>query len=271
MKTIIKVQTWLPLFPGFYGTSYQYNDDDMEYKLFSDPNAVCQELKDIIENEIYDCIDYDDYKIDVSKACCDFLDSGIREIPAIAKIVKSIKFGSLVSPKEYNFANNSINCIMELDFNALLTAFIKHPKSKEYLKGTYTSCSGFMSHYPNNMPEWIENAFDDKGHTTGSMLQFLLIAHDETIENDMIMDVLESVENDYIDYDKLLKAVNTDIMDNHPLSEWIIDMEDMEGYEFTDTGNRFIQLLTGVGLFETDPETLPLTDFQNNYGLNLTN
>ena len=98
---------------------------------------------------------------------------------------------------------------MEVDFNALLKAFILHKSAAEYLKNTYTRRDGFISHYPNNISDWIKDAFEDQEHTTASILQFLMYV-DYSDYNNLLGDMydhIEIYEGEYFNYEGMLSAV----------------------------------------------------------------
>ena len=48
-------------------------------------------------------------------------------------------------------------------------------KFRKYLKEQYTSCSGFISSYPNNAGSWLEDNPLEHQHKLGAVLQFILL------------------------------------------------------------------------------------------------
>ena len=184
----------------------------------------------ILQDLIYDNIDYTAYENKIGELCCEFILEKCNEI--LPGIVKSITFENIQSPKQYNFSTDSINCIIELDFNKLLQTFARHQNAGDYLKDTYTSCSGYISHYPNNISAWITEAFDDQKHTAGAMLDILL---ESAIEEDtgdsgrisMYYDISENIyAGEYINYDNILSAINEKYTHNPDLTEF----SDLEGF-----------------------------------------
>ena len=262
----IKVDTYCPVFPGFYNSVFSFDSmaGDIEYTLFNDPDAVDKGLLEFITSDlVYDNINNEDYENRIGELCCEFIAEKCNEI--LPGIVKGIEFENIQSPKQYNFSTDSINCIIELDFNLLLKTFIKHPQAAEYLKDTYTSRDGFISHYPNSLSGWITEAFDGQDHTTGAMLEFLLTADDgddfQDINN-ILRDLLEGISeniycSEYINYDNILQAINEKYTYNEDLTEF----SQLEGFTPIIGGNRFMQLLTGIGFLETDAEDIPESEF----------
>ncbi len=264
-KTIVKVETWLPIFPGFYNTLFEYSSEP-EYDLFNDPSAVDKLLVNFAVQNVHDYIDYTAYQNDVAECATSYIEAVSMEL--LPGIIEHIKFQSVSSPGYYNFSNDTVNIELELDFNALLKAFIRHKHSAEYLKENYTSRDGFNSYHPNNMSDWIEAAWDHQQHTAGSMLAFFLMLEDERSEliQNIYEDVSDSVySSEYIKYDELCEAVNDEFTFSTPLKAW--DQEELEAFQAIVGGTRFDQELTGIGLFEIDPENIPEAAFHDEYGL----
>src|SRR6056297_1328477 len=108
-KQITKVKSWLPVFPGFYGTSIEPNEDtaiefiNEKRELMGMPELTWHEQIDPKFN-------YGSYKEKVAKIF-------VKEIKEILKeldVVETIEYEHLYSPKEYNFHNDSINVIYHL-------------------------------------------------------------------------------------------------------------------------------------------------------------
>ncbi len=265
-KHFQNISTWLPVFPGFYNTIFEYNDGDIEYTLFNNPDGIAKPLKDFIVENVWVHIDYDAYRQDIVKNACDFMESLLIEnFPAICK---KLTYENLSSPKQYNFINDSVNISINVDFNQLLKTCINHKDFARYLKDRYTSYDGFLSSYPSRKSEWIENAYDDQSHTVGSMLEFLILADigGDSARMDMYEYCSENVYNgEYIQYDKLIEIVNDEFTFNDDMKQW--DDETLESFDPIRGGTFSDQLLTGIGLFTVEPEKVPHTDHIDRYGL----
>jgi len=158
----IKIETWLPVFPGFYSTIFEPDEDQF-----------------LQENDCtWDDIEFnnEEYEKDVAESVCDTVESGLD------KYVSSIAMQGISSPREYNFTNDGINIEVELS-SANLKAIQKAVRDNwkeygEYVKERYTSRSGFMSFHPNWPEMWSENTsnftdFSGDAHYLGSILEFL--------------------------------------------------------------------------------------------------
>ena len=181
MTETINTNTWCPIFPGFYGTVFEANDEDMEIENVNDQRAEAG--KKALEFDDFD-FDYAGYHLDVSKAVVSFIEDTLKE----AGYADSVKFEELRSPREYNFANDCIDVEMvftEDNINTIRKAIIANFDEWEtYLADRYTSRSGFMSFHSNDANDWpIAESLKDK-HKAASILEFLLRNDNEEIEMD---------------------------------------------------------------------------------------
>jgi hypothetical protein len=187
-------QTYLPVFPGFYGTYFEIDESDEMCRINAE--RASNNL-DPLEYEDID-FDYKNYKIDTAKECVNFIEDLLSDL----KIVKKIEFEKLVSPREYNFVNDSIDVEIEF-FPENLSKYInEHFDSfKEYIKDNYTSYDGFLSHYSNDAEDWkydTQNFTEFSGfHKLGSCLEFVCLNYyDENVdesENDIVQDMYDYV------------------------------------------------------------------------------
>lgn len=153
----MKAQTYLPLFSGFYGSHWDEPDFYDELDLFKIPSDMT----------IDDFVDWEAYHNHIAKEMCSEVQS------LLSDFVSDIKFEKIVSPKYYNFSNDSINC--EIEFNdKAIEQYIQENFSlfKDYIKLMYTSRDGFISSYTNDATEWLEDWKEDQ-HKVGSILEFI--------------------------------------------------------------------------------------------------
>jgi hypothetical protein len=167
MKTIA---TWLPVFPGFYSTIFEPDEEnEIDYITSQRNDNNLPELP----FEAYN-FDYAYYFNNTAISCCNFIENELKDF------VTSIKFDSVNSPREYNFANDSIFCEISLSDENIKA--IKHYLFEntnlftEYIKSKYTSYDGFLSSYSNDGTEWLANIDDCLAHThkLGSILEFIV-------------------------------------------------------------------------------------------------
>lgn len=179
------VYTWLPVFPGFYGTLFDGDsiyENEIEYieeNIKSEELAAC-----MIENLYISEAGYklwEEYKQSTARQCVNILWNNLRNL----HYVEEIEIEKVCSPKFYNFSNDSIN--VKVTFSAEnirnIKNFIQENQEawEKYLKETYTSCDGFISHHSNNSEsdEWVVEAtaaLADE-HNAGAILQFICNEH----------------------------------------------------------------------------------------------
>ena len=225
-KTVYKTSTWLPVFPGFYGTyfdtdDYQINDDLEEIVRTEIDTSNNEGLKLFEETMKYlyqfyygysksQRESWKEYRQEVSECAVRYM----KNILCAKQYIIDMQFEELISTREYNFANDSINIIIEYDDECLehIKREIMNRESewKEYLKERYTSRSGFISHHSNNPKdtEWqIEYAMTDP-HNAGTVLEFI----SETDSEEMYYFVVGNTGY-YIDGNALMKEFKVWLMD----------------------------------------------------------
>jgi len=176
MGKFLVVESWLPVFPGFYNTSFETSDEDYK-EIANDINAI-RKQNDLIGKIDDDLIDYDytKYKNDYASNLVDTVEVMLQE----QGLVKKVMFTKLVSPKEYNFANDSIDVDIHLEpaniekIKSMLDQYSE--EFAEYIKETYKSRSGFIPGYSDDSDEWlVDDAFLTHRHMLGTVLEFLLL------------------------------------------------------------------------------------------------
>lgn len=170
----MKIETFCPLFPGFYNTVFEPCEDDEIYS-FNKEND---------KNLSYDDFkwDYDDYRRRLATTFVESFESEFQEI-----IPAEIKYQSISSPAYYNFSNDSINIEVELDFPRFMEIVNEKKEDiREYILVNYTSRDGFNSFHSNNVDVWCdpEYVLEFIQHRVGALMEALmltLIDYDETI------------------------------------------------------------------------------------------
>ena len=200
----MEIKTYLPIFTGFYNTILQLQEYDIIYNINEDreENNLSEINFDHLE------IDYKQYEIDICIKMCDV----IKE--KICIFVENIIYEKIVSPKEYNFKNDSVDVIIIPKTKEIKEYIYKNKNAFcEYLKNRYTSYDGFISHYSNNFDNWEIDTnnftnFNINGHALGSILDFISI-NEDIEEINIFYDVTENISNmEYLEnYDKLINDI----------------------------------------------------------------
>lgn len=164
---VMKVKTFLPVFDGFYNTFFECDSEEMLIQDYNIENNTNYDYSDFNWN-------YEKYYNDTAKQCCSVIENLLKE----AKIIKSIEFEKIVSPKYYNYSNDSINITVDIYVNNIKKFLNENFDAFEsYVKSKYTSCSGFTSFYSNDPHVWIKDLKSKKifenNHQIGAILDFI--------------------------------------------------------------------------------------------------
>ena len=160
----MKYNTFAPLFPGFYNTVFEYSNEDEDIKDYNE-----REKTDYTYDNF--TFDYKEYETRIAKAFVNRLE---RELNVFLSI--TIEFQEVISPKEYNFRNDSINIAVDLELSVLIELIRnRYNEAKQYFKSTYTSCSGFISSHSNDIQDWLnpEYILSEPEHRIGALLSAL--------------------------------------------------------------------------------------------------
>lgn len=157
-------ETFAPLFPGFYGTIFEYDRES------EDIDSYNEEYKTNLKYEDFE-FNYVDYHQRICKAFVNRLEKEIDELLPI-----KIEYQSLCSPREYNFGNDSIYVKVTVDLKRLINAVAKLP-NEEAVKyfDRYTNRSGFISFHSNNLSDWLNQDYimEEPAHRIGALLDCL--------------------------------------------------------------------------------------------------
>ena len=185
----MNVQTFLPVFNGFYNTLFEDLID----------NAVDNAIEYYNEQKGTE-LNYDDFNFDfitlqneISKDAVSKIEEKLNEIG----INCSIKYETLVSPKYYNFSNDSIN--IEINFKKFSQVIEileqNYDSFAQYIKDNYTSCSGFISSHSSYGSDWMEDLrenTENEAHKVGAVLDFIFQEIKEYKPEDLYFELCEN-------------------------------------------------------------------------------
>ena len=223
---MIKTDTWLPIFSGFYNSIWDADDDSLEYDLkeqcdehnFSEEQT--QEMADFLWNSANYRDARNEYCHDVTKQLTTVIEGMLIELGMIHKIV----YQTIVSPKEYNYMNDSVNVQIQLRKSHVrkLKKYLKNNADMwaKYLEERYTSYDGFWSHHDNypDSEQWQVADVVQHPHRLSSLLQFILLnehtknlsdgyALDDSLEYELYAEVQGNVGSCYVDFDSILQEL----------------------------------------------------------------
>lgn len=188
----MKVETYLPVFQGFYNTPFEPNEiNDVDY---INSERVSKGLNEL-DFEDFD-FDYDSYYRGVAICCTTFIESILKEMDVCEKI----EFQKIESPREYNFANDSI--YIEIDINdsqkANIISYIKNDYElfENFIKERFTDRDGFISFYSNNPETWLNTINESLEHKTklGVILEFLCLVYENENDNNLYDELINYVD-----------------------------------------------------------------------------
>jgi hypothetical protein len=166
------IDTWLPLFRGFYNTIWDGDAELTEY---------CNEYN----------VDSDDVEVDWHRFRRDVATTLVSEMEQDLigmGFIESMVFQKIISPRYYNYDNDSIDVSIVPNVDAISKYIVSNINEFDaYVKKRYTSYDGFTSFRFNSAVEWANDTIDftmlDKdGHTLGCLLDFILT--NEDVEDD---------------------------------------------------------------------------------------
>ena len=191
----MKVQTFLPVFNGFYNTLFEdildsTTDNAIEY--YNEQNNT---------NLVYDDFDFNFNSImkEISQDAVSKIEDKLNEIGINCTII----YENLVSQREYNFSNDSIN--IEINFKKFSRVIEileqNYDSFSQYIKEDYTSRSGFISSHSSYASDWMEdlkNDAENETHKVGAVLDFIIQEIEEYKPDDLYYDLCDNYyEIDY--------------------------------------------------------------------------
>jgi hypothetical protein len=191
----MEIKSYLPIFPGFYGSQFEFEDEE----------RILEDLNEESEVEIsYENIDFDykEYHDRVAKRCCDEIENYLKH----DYLDITITFEEVISPREYNFTNDYINCTYNLSDETFKT-LIEYCKRElqeftAFLIEKYSSRSGFISFFSTEPEIWFNEYLkeDDEKfiRAFAGILEFYL-KNEAYNEYSLYCDIQE--ETSYIDYE----------------------------------------------------------------------
>ena len=160
----MKYNTFCPLFPGFYNTTFEYYNEEDDINNYNEEHGTKLSYDDFEWN-------YKDYEDRTGRAFVSKVESELKQFLPIG-----IEFQQISSPKEYNFTNDSIYISVNLSLDKLIKLIKDRKESAAtYFKETYTSCSGFISFHSSNISDWLNKGYilENPDHRIGALLSCL--------------------------------------------------------------------------------------------------
>lgn len=146
-------------FAGFYNTIWSYGIDraeEIHLEHLEQEEGV--EIK-VSSDAIWKASDYGAMYNYVARKYVDCLNDYIKDE---FDLDLDLKFESMQSPREYNFETDRLFCYISDENLRKLRSFVAEDELRLAIKTRFTSRSGFISSYPNNLDDWP--ALEDWDH-----------------------------------------------------------------------------------------------------------
>lgn len=216
-----KIESWLPLFPGYYETIFDNTAEGMEY-------IFTQEELDFIEENADEYTGASELAMEmIDWGKCEELKSeriayAVGDLLKGENLISDIEYDSTYSPKEYNFRTDSINVtyvFTEDNRQEIIDIILGYwGEWEQYIKDKFTSRDGFISFHSNdaNDENWeLDRLFEDKdGFKIGIALEFILKIRDYGVEAiyhhpeyDNIIPMIDAILPEYSTQEKRTKHI----------------------------------------------------------------
>lgn len=159
-------------FAGFYNSMFSGELDAVqerfvEYEVEKNPGLD----PDIPNNALWHCADYGIAYDHIARAyVAHFNQYLIDEYD----LDLGLKFESMQSPREYNFETDRIFCEISEENVRKLRSAVSDPGLRQAVKDRFTSRSGFISSYPNDLSRWNPDPTTWDHNELGTLLVALL-------------------------------------------------------------------------------------------------
>jgi hypothetical protein len=190
------VDTYLPIFPGFYGTDFDEGDGFLESEMGEGFLESYPELADIpegfVKEHFWDCVNYYMGNLGVAQSATKAVES------LLSGYVESIEFQELKRPKEYNFENDWINVRIVPKTGEISRCVEENWDGfVEWIRKRYSHRDGFMSFHPSDAAEWRESTkgfvdFSGNPHYLGAVLDFIATVEGE--DDDRLLEEFDASE-----------------------------------------------------------------------------
>jgi len=172
----MQVETFLPCFPGFYETNFEFNDEGRELESINEERAEIG-----LPAIAYDDVEwsYADYHQNVSKKAVAYIEKMLNDL-----LPCKLTFKKLQSPREYNFSTDMIIIDAEFDPEQLRKLLFECPISAiEAMLENFKPSSGFIPFSETlekaSLEYWQKTDFENF-HDAGWTMQTILESHPES-------------------------------------------------------------------------------------------
>ena len=199
-------------FAGFYNSWYSAELDAVqerfvEYEVEKNPGLN----PDIPNEALWHCADYGKAYDHIARA---YVDQFNQHLIDEYELDLDLKFESLQSPREYNFQTDRIFCEISEENVRKLREAVSDPALRHAIKERFTSRSGFISSYDNDLDDWSTDLLTWDHNELGTLLVALLDDDEgwdwkiwERMQDRNVFDVAFDKCVDWVRYDALKRDI----------------------------------------------------------------
>jgi hypothetical protein len=135
-------------FSGFY---YSIHSDELDRELENmvSDSSGCHPISDRLAEESFDGVNWGDVHAEYAKEYTEYFNGWLGQEFGI-----TLKFESMTSPREYNFATDRIFAKINRADAIKLYKAVDRERLKKLAEERFTSRSGFISHYSPDVRSW---------------------------------------------------------------------------------------------------------------------
>lgn len=167
-------------FPGFYNSFYDGELDSVEEREAEhfaesdgedNPGELRLDGREFAQI-LFDCADYGTAYRQLAEKYVDAFGNRFTEVAG--GTLRGLTFESMSSPKEYNFTTERIFAYIDRGMVQEMFDDVDHGDLASVVRERFTSRSGFISFYSNDVDDWLEQPLDEWDH---NQLETLLLAY----------------------------------------------------------------------------------------------
>lgn len=151
-------------FSGFYYSEYDRELDyveEREIEHLEEKHQLTNAQADELSGILFNSTDWGVAHRMVAEAYVEAFNEKFKEW---TDIDLGLKFESMSSPREYNFATDRIFCHISDEVVHSLFDGADREKLAKVIRERFTSYDGFISFYSNYLPDWLETDVDEWDH-----------------------------------------------------------------------------------------------------------
>lgn len=177
------------------------------YETVLSPNFFMESMNDGEDQYTYDTLDWQDWKVELTKVAQEYLDSNVIESLKNYGLL-NIEACSIWSPRYYNYSQDELvmDITMQQGWQDIMAAKINDWRGRQdvidYIKKYWRSYSGYVNFMPESLDEVLTE--DDEERQLAAYLTLAMLVEGSLNPCDEIMDELYySISENFCDYERV--------------------------------------------------------------------